>query len=198
MKSKFASSLLLFFGCVLVSCGTMANKASVSTIPPSAFSLTDSGVVLLSTGAPKKCTSFASFLEVFDRASEKKVSGAPRIPVDVYVNKSDFSDHHGTVNAIHLPAGNYYVSPYVSNPYVRLKDEEKPRFAFDVKPGETTYIGELFMTAACSAKTHMVVKSSYKELFVVRDQYDRDMELATQKNPDIATRPPVKRLMQSI
>ena len=150
----------------------------------SALSSSQSGVVLLTTGAPEHCISMATFLKVFDLAS-KKATASPLIPVDVYANKSEFADHHGTVNAVSLPPGSYYVSPWTANPYVT--PIKTPSFAFEVRPGETTYVGELYMTRSCGLST----------TFVVRDQYERDVKVASDKNPLFLQRTPVKRLMQS-
>jgi hypothetical protein len=127
----------------------------------------------------------ATFLSVRDLSTRKVVESVPSIPVDVYVNKSDFTDHHGTVNAFQLAPGTYYLTPSIANPYIRTV--KAPTFQFEVRAGETTYVGELFMTQACALNTH----------YEVRDQYERDMRIAAQKNPAITTRPPVKRLLTS-
>ncbi len=176
--------LALVVAALLSGCGTLANGASVALVPRTALTAERTGVVLVSTGAPEHCVSMATFLKVFDVTSKKPVDGSPLVPVDVYVNKSEFSDHHGTINGLVLPVGNYYVSPWTANPYVT--PIKTPAFGFEVRPGETTYIGELFMTRSCGLNT----------TFVVKDEYDRDIRLAMEKNPLLAQRTPIKRLMQ--
>ncbi len=167
-------------------CGTVPNYASVARVPGAALTSQQEGVVLMSSGAPEHCMSMATFLKVFDATSKTVVEGGPLIPVDGYIYKSEFADHHGTVNGFALPPGRYFVAPWVANPYV--KAIKIPAFGFDVRPGETTYIGELFMTRSCGLNT----------TFLVRDEYDRDVRLATEKNPLVAQRVPVKRLMQAV
>jgi hypothetical protein len=95
---------------------------------------------------------------------------------------SDFQEYHGNVSALQLPAGTYYLSPWMRIGENRIT----PTFVFDVRAGETTYAGELFMTSACTLETY----------FVLRDQYDRDISVARKKNPAIDTRPMVKRLLR--
>lgn len=178
-------SLLAALAVALLSaCGTLSNKTGVDTLPPSALGAPNTGVVVLSAGAPERCVSQATFLSVRQLETRKVVDSVPSIGVDVYVHKSDFDDHHGTVNAIALPAGTYYLTPSTANPYVRTISA--PTFEFDVKPGETTYVGELFMTRACALD----------KSFEVRDRFDRDIALAAKKSAAIGGRTPVKRLLR--
>ena len=181
---KTILTLLTFV--LLAGCGTMKNRASVEFVPVSEFSSTSNGVVVFSTGAPDHCISTATFVQVFDKNTKKSVAGVPAVSVDVYVMKSEFSDHHGAVNALTLPAGQYYMSPVIANPYVTAV--KTPAFGFDVVAGETTYLGELFMTRSCALNTR----------FVVRDEYVRDMRLASEKNSAFSKISPVKRLLQSL
>lgn len=166
-------------------CGSLPNKTSVEALPSTALSAPNTGVVVLSAGAPQHCMSQATFLSVRHLSTKKVVESIPSIPVDVYVNKSDFTDHHGTVNAFQLVPGTYYLTPSMANPYVR--NVKVPTFQFEVRAGETTYVGQLFMTQACALNTR----------YEVRDQYERDMRIAAQKNPAIVNRTPVKRLLTS-
>lgn len=169
---------------LLAACGSQPNAASVASIPSGAFASDRSGVVILSTGAPETCVSLVTFLKVFDAATRKQVDSVPLIPVDAYTNKSEFSTHHGQVSALALPAGEYYVSPWVANPYVT--PVKTPAYAFKVNAGETVYIGELFMPRACGLSTTLQVN----------DRYERDLKLATEKNPLVAQRAATKRLMR--
>lgn len=168
----------------LAACGTVGNKTGVETLAPGALGAADRGIVVLSAGAPERCVSQATFLSLREAASGRVIDSVPSIGVDVYVHKSDFEGHHGTVNAFALPPGSYRLTPSIANPYVRTVSA--PTFDFDVKPGETTYVGELFMTKACALNTS----------FEVRDRFERDMALAAKKNPAIAGRAAVKRLLR--
>ena len=164
-------------------CGSLPNKTSVEALAPAAFGASNTGVVVLSAGAPEHCISTSTALSLRDGSTGKVVESVPAIPVDVYVHKSDFAGHHGTVNALQLAPGSYYLTPSILNPYVRTVSA--PTFQFEVRAGETTYVGELFMTRACALTTS----------FVVNDRYERDMRVAAQKNPAVAKRAAVKRLM---
>jgi len=180
-------NILVALGIVLLSgCGTMVNRASAEFIPTSEFSSIKNGIVLFSTGAPAHCMATATFVHIFDKNTKKMVDGIPPISVDVYVMKSEFTDHHGAVNALSLPAGTYYLSPKIVNPYVYAV--KIPAFEFKVISGETTYLGEIFMTQSCALNTR----------FVIRDEYDRDLKLASSKNSAFLTKTPVKRLFQPI
>jgi len=81
-----------------------------------------------------------------------------------------------------LPQGRYFLQPFILNPYV--KSLRVPLFYFDVKAGETTYLGEIFMTRSCSMSNQ----------FQVRDEFKRDWQMAIEKNPPLARRDAVKRL----
>ena len=60
-----------------------------------------------------------------------------------------------------------------------------PAFRFEVRAGETSYLGELFMPRSCTLLT----------AFEVRDQFARDIGLAAAKNPAVTWHPPVRRLL---
>lgn len=177
---------VLVLACVLSACGSMRNRNSPAEFPAEAVRAPDKGVVILSTGAPSHCVSMATQLLVYDRSTKKRVDGGPLIFVDAYVHKSEFASHHGAVNAVLLAPGNYFFAPSIANPY--FTGIKVPGFEFRVNPGETVYVGELFMTRSCSTQT----------TFEVRDHFERDMALARHSNPAIAERAPVKRLLQPI
>lgn len=181
MKSYVAVALV---STMLTACGSIANKTGVEAFAERAAPSGTSGVVLLSAGAPAHCVSMATFLSVREFATGKVVESVPSIGVDVYVHKSDYASHHGTLNAMQLPSGVYYLTPSVANPY--FKTIQAPTFIFEVKPQEVSYVGELFMTTACGTTSN----------FVVRDQYDRDVTFAKQRNKGFAERPVVKRLLR--
>ena len=179
-------NILIILGVLfLAACGTVTNRSSVEFIPASEFSSSTKGVVVFATGAPEHCVSNATFVRFFDKNTKKPVDGTPLISMDAYTMKSEFSDHHGAVNAVTLPPGQYYISPWVANPFVTAV--KTPAFGFEVVPGQTTYLGELFMTRSCALNTK----------FVVKDEYTRDMQLASTKNPAFSKITPVKHLFQA-
>jgi hypothetical protein len=138
---------------LLTGCGSIQNKTGVDRLPPGALSAKDKGVAVLSAGAPEHCISFSTFLILRDLASKKVVESIPSIAVDVYVHKSEFTDHHGTVNALQLAPGTYSFTPKIMNPYVNTV--VAPTFEFEIKAGEVAYLGELFMTASCGMKKQL-------------------------------------------
>jgi hypothetical protein len=167
----------------LSACVARESGVSVRLVDAAAFSSDRSGVIIFSTGATGDCTSFATFLKVLDPATMRVVPDVPLVPVDGLFDKSDFTDHKGTVNALVLAPGKYYLEPWTANPYVVAK--KKLAFPFEVTAGETTYLGELFMPRSCSLTTS----------FVLHDRYARDIALAAQKNPSVAQRTAVTRLL---
>jgi hypothetical protein len=169
----------------LSACGSISNKTGVDRLPSGALFAQDKGVVVFSAGAPERCMAFSTFLTLREIESKKVVDSVPSIGVDVYVHKSDFAGHHGTLNALQLSPGSYSLTPMIMNPYV--KSVVAPTFEFEVNAGEVAYLGELFMTVSCGLRTS----------FVVRDYYERDMPIAMARSPEIATRVAVKRLLRS-
>lgn len=151
-------------------------------MPQEVFDKTDTGVVVLSTGAATHCVSEATHLVTYDAASRKPTNAAV-VFVDNYVHKSEFPGHHGTVNAIHFQPGSYYFAPRITNPFTQTV--KAPEFPFVVNAGETVYLGEIFMPKSCSLTT----------TFVVKDQEARDMKVARERNPAIDRRSVVKRLL---
>ncbi|RZZ86361.1 hypothetical protein [Pseudoxanthomonas winnipegensis] len=167
MKWTIVSMLVL-----LTSCATLDNrydpaKLSVGGVAPG------SGVVVLSTGAQERCISASTFLKVAPAQSPYYVTGIALLPVDSYALKSDFPDHQGNVHALALPAGKYYLAPWVANPM--LKAVKIPKAEFSVNAGEVVYLGEYFMPVACSWSTQ-------SKFF---NRFNRDIDLITAKNPSI-------------
>lgn len=182
MKIKNLVMLAVIF--LLSACGSITNKSAVSLIPEKTFSEKESGVVIFSMGATEYCISFATDLILRYLNTTNLVEGMPPMFLDSYVNKSDFPDHHGTVNALRLNPGKYYFSTGILNPY--LHTIQTPNMLFEVLPGETTYLGEVFMPTSCASRNS----------FEIRDNFDRDMAIAVKINPSINQRVPVKRLMR--
>jgi hypothetical protein len=177
---------MLLGGSVLLSgCITIPNRTGLNRLSPAAFSATNTGVVVLSYGAPGRCLTKSTVLTVHDQASGRGVKPEIQLFVDaVNMHKSDFAEHYGAVSAFQLAPGTYFLHPAVLA--LNVSVSKSPTFVFDVRAGETTYAGELFMTRSCG----------YQNAFVIRDQYDRDIALAREKNPAIEGRPVVKRLLR--
>ena len=167
--------VLPFF--LVSACSTVFNRVSVGALPAS--------VILVTAGSPKDCKAKITHLEVYERTSRMPVDGIPNIPVETYINDTDSGTHFGTVNTFRLQAGKYYIYPVTAN--ALDKPMQTPTFTFEVKPGETVYVGELFMTSSCRLTKR----------FIVNDEYDRDTKRATKENPSIPSGAPVKRLLQT-
>jgi len=153
-------------------------------MPQEVFDKTDTGVIILSTGAASSCISEATYLVTYDAASRKPTNAAG-IFVDNANHPTDFSGHYGTVNAVHFHPGSYYFSPRIANPFAQTV--KAPEFPFVVNAGETVYLGEIFMPKSCSLNTR----------FEVNDFEERDLKRARELNPAIDRRPVTKRLIQA-
>ncbi|WP_431046456.1 hypothetical protein [Roseateles sp. L2-2] len=181
---QWAGAAMLGAMGLLTGCGSMDNRTGVDRLPAAALNGKDQGVLLLSAGAPTQCVVLGTFLKVVDAKTGSSPDSVKLIDVDVYVYKSDYSDHHGTINAVALPPGKYEIRPVVANPYV--SQIIIPNYVVEIAAGELIYGGEVFMPQACTMNT----------LFSIRDEFERDTELAIKKNPALAGRPVEKRLLQ--
>jgi len=183
MLSLFRSVLALA-GCALtVGCAGLANKAGPDRIAAADIVSAEKGIVILSAGAPDFCRVHGTALVLRNFETKKFVDTVPMITVDSNIRKTDFDDHFGTVNALALPPGLYLFTPWLMHPDVAAV--YTPSFEFEVKSGEITYLGEVFMTRSCG----------FANRFEIRDRYDRDMAMVSVKNAVLATRPVVKRLL---
>jgi hypothetical protein len=172
MKNKILAALLVFLNLLLGGCATQhkvgygLDNLEPGQIPP------DSGIVLISTGAPKSCVSTSTFLSIRSATAQDTVG--PFLSVDGWTMKSDFEDHVGKAYAYVLPAGDYFITPFIANPYVHLY--HLPRADFSVAAGEVVYLGEYFLPVSCSI-------SNVSE---IRDQRERDIALLSQRHPGLA------------
>lgn len=169
----------------LAGCGSMTNRASADLVPVSALSSDHNGIVIFSTGAPAPCLVNPTIAIVLDGATKKRVDNAPWISMDIHNMKSEFPNYLGAVDALVLPAGQYYIAPKFGNVFTATVNS--PLFGFNVVAGETTYLGEIFMPRSCSLAT----------TFIIRDEYARDVGLAAARNTVFSQRTPIKRLFQS-
>lgn len=186
MKSFPRTRLAALLAATLLAsaCMSTPNFTGVHRLRPTALAAADSGVVLFSAGAPARCHRLPTSLMLSAVEGGKSPGRVPMIMVDGMVHKSDFTEYPGTLNAIQLPAGTFKLFPHILNPFA-IARTPPPFFEFEVRAGETTYAGELFIARSCSESM----------LFQVRDRFDRDVALAVEKNPGLGARPVVRRLM---
>lgn len=165
---------------VVSGCVARVSTSTVDKLSPAAFTDASTGVVVLSVGASETRADNQTMLLVFDRASNRLVPDLS-IWIDSREEPSDFPEYHGNVHAVRLPPGSYSLTPGTLNFTTRTR----PTFPLEVRAGETTYVGELYMAW----------NGEREALFTVRDRYDRDLAVARAKNPAIEARPVVKRLL---
>lgn len=169
----------------LFGCGTMSNRLAPEKLSPSSLS-ESAGVILISTGAPKPCVSNGTFLRVLRASQQPTATELLNVTVDGYATKSDFADHHGHINAIPLPTGDYYFAPFTLRGF---GGQHFPRFDFTVRGNELTYLGEVFAIASCSVLNPTLLE--------VRDQEERDAGIFRERNPVLESHPVTKRLLRS-
>ncbi len=166
---------------VLPGCATRTAGTSVVRLSPGAFDDASTGVVVFSAGAPQGRAGFVTYLLVYPQGSIETIRHSPLIPIDLFAEKSDFEDHHGMVHALNLAPGSYYFSTMSMSARTRVR----PTFVFDVRAGETTYLGELFMSTGTGGRS-----------FQIRDQYDRDLAIAREKSPALQGRTVARGLLR--
>lgn len=137
--------LLLSFA-LLSGCGSVDSRLSPASLADNVPNASI-GVALLSAGAPDKCMTTATALKVMEGGKVYTDGELSLVSVDsIYLN-SDFQDFHGAVHALALPPGRYYLAPWIANPYAL--PSRLPRYDFEVRAGEVTYLGSYFMTEHC-------------------------------------------------
>lgn len=168
-------------------CGAMTSYTSVDKIHSNVFYSNNVGVVILSTGAMKRCSfgaTFTTYLVLYDSRNNRPFPN--RASVDHSNYKSDFETHHGLVHAFVLEPGRYFFSP--QHPEFRGDGtkESFDTFGFEVEGGETTYLGEFWLHKNCVSPNP----------YAIYDKYERDLAVAKTQNPYLAQREVVKRFMQ--
>lgn len=161
--------------------GCRSGRSAVVKLSPATLNSPDSGVVVLTLGADTKHKHFTE-LWLYDAETNRPARPRPELMVDLLGMRGDFEGHHGSVNAFPLAPGRYYLRPFRHLVTAR----QLPTFEFEVRAGETTYLGELFL----------VYRNSQEGHFLIRDQYERDMAVARAKNPAFESRTVVKRLIR--
>ncbi|MFC4310527.1 hypothetical protein ACFPN2_15660 [Steroidobacter flavus] len=172
---------VVVLACTVAGCGTMNNRLAPEKLDPATLA-SGSAIVVLSTGAADRCIATATMLNLAPAGARYGKDGIVGINVDAYVLKSDFPDHQGSLSAFTVQPGNYQLYPSVLNPYVSPK--KVPKAEFSIAAGEVLYIGEFYMSFACS----------FENITEFRDQESRDLALLKTRNPSLAARPIVKRI----
>ena len=160
------------------SCGTLDNINRPELL--TAEKLTDGkGIVLLSTGAPRRNGITATMLLLESRSSDGSSHEIRVFSVDNAYVKSDFTDRYGLLNAIALPPGRYSFTPWLAHPaYIPV---HRPRFEFVVAAGEILYLGEYRLTRHTTAWTPY--GPGLETAGVFEDQSARDLPLFSARNP---------------
>lgn len=173
----------LILAVVLSACGTMPNWTSPSRVNPAAFSSQETGILVMSAGAKSSCQSMATALVAHFEDTRKPVEGIV-VFVDNYVHTSEVPGYHGLITALEMKPGKYFFSAGIANPFYKV--EQTPELPFEIKAGETVYLGEVYMPRSCGATGR----------FEVNDREARDLAIAVKANPAVAQRPVVKRLLE--
>jgi hypothetical protein len=161
--------------------GCRHGRSAVEKLSPATLNASDSGVVVLTLGTDTKHKHYTE-LWLYESETKRPARPRPELIMDLIGMRGDFEGHHGSVNAFPLAPGRYYLQPFRHLVTAR----QLPTFEFEVRAGETTYLGELFL----------VYRSSREGNFLIRDHYERDMAVARAKNPAFGSRPVVKRLLR--
>jgi hypothetical protein len=173
-----ASTLLLFGGCAPVENRTGAEKFIYSQ------SDKEMAVVILSVGAADMCISFVTRLKLLPAESPYSGRTVAYLPVDSYVVKSEYSDHHGYLHVVRLKPGSYYFTPHINNPAVGVT--RAFRADFTVSGGEVVYLGNYYLHQSCGLSS----SGSFS------DQWERDLALLKSKNPPLSQAPIQKRILR--
>lgn len=169
------AAMILFLG----GCGTMANRMAPELL--TSLSPTE-GRVVLSGGAAGRCISFSTFLTTSPYGSEYTRDQVALFPIDAYLVDSDFTDQFGVLSVKSLPPGRYQIAPWLANgAFTPLR---VPRYVFDVRAGETVYIGSFQMWRSCSTST--------EGEFV--DYSERDLAMLRERNPLFENEPITTRI----
>jgi hypothetical protein len=176
--------LLITTTLFLSGCAIWSNQTRVSKLSPDVLASKKIGVVILSAGARESCWDAMALAGLYD--SSDKGAGGVMINHGSFI--SDFETHHGTVSGLELKPGRYYFTPQISptDPMSLATRKKFDPVGFEVNAGEALYIGELFLTNNCEQDSQLEV----------RDQYERDVEVAAKQNPLLLKQMPVKRLME--
>ena len=174
-----AAAMLFVAGCGTLNNRLAPERIGIADIPQA------SGVILLSTGASRACTSNGTFLRALPSGQPPTTTEIVAIAVDGSAVSSDFEEHHGFIYAVILPAGDYYFAPFTLRGFGG--GQAFPRFDFTVRAKEIVYLGEVFATTNCAVLTPTVLE--------IRDRQERDFALLRKRNPVLASYPMTTRIL---
>jgi hypothetical protein len=174
--------------CLLASACTITptdNPHRAQDFNAASFELT-SGLVVLSTavyGGP--CSAAAGRLRL-GRAGSAYDEPLIAFTMDSPYVISDFSDHAGTLNVVTLEAGDYHVYP---TPHASvLLPQQVPMARFTVNAGDMLYLGEFLASSPC-------INQGFTTSGEFRDQSARDLALIGERNPQLAAKHFVRRVL---
>lgn len=195
MRDNFLIPFKLFlvpvFALLLSSCAIWSNPGAVSKIPDNALTSKDTGIMIMSSGAREACTISTTHAHLFERTTDRPIKS---LNINHTSVRSEFDTHHGGVSAFALEPGSYYffpsraLTPHDLTELDPMMETTSDALAFEIKGGETIYLGELYMPTECSSKAQ----------YIVRDQYERDMAFIRKERPSLLVRAPVKRPLENI
>lgn len=182
--------LLIALAPLLSACAVWSNQTGVGKISPDVLGTKKVGVVVLSTGAMKPCWDEMALADLYDSSNRSIGLFGRRVMINHGSFISDFESHHGNVSGLELEPGSYYFKPQIlpTDPLSLGTRKNFDPVGFEVTSGKTVYIGQLFLTNNCERDSQLEV----------RDQYERDIEVAAKQNPSLLKQTAVKRLMKFI
>lgn len=139
--------------------------------------------IIVTGGAPTTCGLRVFLVGVARPGRYAALSRVAEANIADGVLKSHFTDHHGRINVISLEPGRYIVYPVAGGTLQNAGTP--PTFEFEAVAGELTYIGELYVDAACGAMEGKVTMT---------DRQARDLAVLEKLNPAFVGVPVVKRI----
>jgi hypothetical protein len=170
-------AILRLVACAAVLLGGCASFDNAKR--PEVFELPEAGsgfaTIVLSTGSADKCVSHATNLRIYKASATYSLySITESLAIDNYAIKSDFTDHHGYLHVVKLPAGSYYFATGLLQPFA--SPLHIPKTDFVIAAGDVAYFGEFYLTRACGLST----EGGF------RDRSERDIPMLEARNPAIA------------
>jgi hypothetical protein len=179
-KSALAAilSALLIEGCTPLRDPSHLNFSNVSD---------KQAIVVFTTGSPALCSLSSPdpwMVSIFPVGAPYPKGYVLVATISNTFMKSDFTDHPGSILAVALDPGDYYVAPIVFNGQAT----QVARYDFSVSAGEVVYLGEYWMLKGCEPPTSTdgSGKIALHAIATFRDQEQRDFALLAEKNPQLS------------
>lgn len=141
--------------------------------------------IIVSGARPVNCGSTIFTLLVAREGARSSTVAEATVDGDI---PSDFKYESGKVSVIPLEPGSYVIYPNLSFELFgnsNMTPPPLPRFNFEARAGEVTYIGNLFIEGSCETRGSGAS---------MKDQQARDVAVVIAKNPEFNNVPVVKRL----